>query len=288
MSSEGEDNRVWILFANGEASQVRLSLHPAKPERNRPADAYVVTGGGLARSARRAAEAVYNWLGERGHNPDQFVAGFDVQDSDPSMNGESAGLAFALALAGRLLNRTGMSVAATGEIAVSTYPGPLARVEGVNDKLRAVARHLPAESVCCCPAANAGDIDGSTRLLLQQQGIALLLVDSVADALDHLFAGAGEEPQEGQSHRPGLRTKHLALVVAIVACLALGINWLLGDRPEQVVVAEEAMPVEQHPAPPTKDGDIKNFEQLAAPVPAAEEPAAPVIGEGAGNDRGFD
>lgn len=279
MSGGETGNRILILFASGESSRVHLSLHPGRQDRNRPADAYVVTGGGLSRSARRAAEAVYNWLSESGRNPDQFVAAFDIEGSDTDMRGESAGLAFALALAARLLNRENLAVAATGEIAGSTYPALVAAVDSVDTKLRAAARLLPAGSICCYPAANEAELTIGTKRLLEQRGIRPVPVESVAEALDYVVPVGVETTPRSTRRPPGASLRPFLLLSAVVACcVAVGALWWMFTRDDVVstppagdnVVSPSAV-IRQDPA------------FLTAPPPADSSAAGPGV-----KDHGFD
>lgn len=276
-----EENRIWLLFTSGESSRVNLSLHHGKGDRGRPADAYVVTGGGLSKSARRAAEAVFNWLQQAGRNPDQFVAGFDVQGADNSMAGESGGLSFAIALAARLLNREGLSVAATGEITGGQYPGPLTAVDGINEKLSAAAVLMPPGSFLFFPATNEGQVTADVWTTLHKGGIHTHSVASVAEALEVLFNNTSLQLDRiEQSHQTPPRTGFIVIgmITLCVIVLSAGVLFhLLGKANEgsNDVKATAAAPVE----------DVKYI-----PGPEVIEPVSTNQGNEIRriNDQGFD
>ena len=260
MGLKAEGGTVWILFANGESSRVNISLHRGKSDRSRPADAYVVTGGGLSRSARRAAESVYNWLRESGRNPDQFVAGFDIEGADSTMAGESGGLAFALALSARLLNRPVVAMAATGEITGAHYPAPVGRVDGINEKLRAAAELLGDGQYLCFPRENEHEINSELIKDIRNRGIRLTAVDSVAEALETVFEVRSGKSISNPGKRPNIRmiTMALSLACLMLAMVILGSWWFesnnaQGVEENQDQVQTESLTVEDKEPGPSLD-----------------------------------
>lgn len=233
-----KDNRFWILFGNGENSRITVSLHPGKEQGGRPADAYVVTGGGLSRSARRAAESVYHWLNQSKRESGCYVAGFDVLQEDGSMAGESGGLAFAIALAVRILKKN-VNAAATGEILCSDFPGMIGRVDHIDDKLTGALALLSDGDFLFYPLPNKDDLDIDIRTMLEAKGIQLHGVASVAEALDLLFVQTKAPTQD-----PSLAKKRSKLLVFVAFLfLALGSACLMWLRHAGLPVESESFQV---------------------------------------------
>lgn len=289
MEETGE-NKVWILFANGEGSRLNLSLHPGKGEQNRPADAYVVTGGGLSRSARRAAESVYNWLQHNGRNPDRFVAGFDVQHADNSMVGESAGLAFAIALASRMLHKQGLAIAATGEVSGGQYPGPVAKVGGINEKVTAAITLLPPGGSLFYPAVNEADLADALKEECRSNGIALYPISSVAEAMDLLFLNAQEEADCSSAARSwSKRITVVGGISALLIAVSLGSWWLTtrGDTVDKMPVQKDEVEVAAVAAEPQAVDDQDAL--IALPEQDIIVPPQPAVSEEhSRNNHGFD
>jgi hypothetical protein len=181
--------RTWILFESGNSVSVDLSLFSAPKENIRPIDAYVVTEaeGTVTYSARRAAGAVYEVV--RNYNPEigPLVAGFDFT-AKFQVTGESGGLAFAVALAKRLLNKDPGPVAATGIVESSHNGGPIKRVRGIEAKLEAAGVVLPFGGWIFYPEENENEISVELRNRLISKGLNLYPVSSVAQTIEILFA----------------------------------------------------------------------------------------------------
>lgn len=220
---EMAEGTMHLVFANGESSRVFVSLHHGKNTKARPADAYVVTGGGLSRSARRAAEVVYNWLQQRGKNPDQFVAGFDVPAADGRVAGESAGLAFALALGARILNYGNLNIVATGEIVEARYPATIGGVEGINEKLRRGEDLLKSGDYLVYPAANDEEIEAGLKNRLSEKGVVLLPVANAAEALDTVLLG-GSRGDTAKPLLPATRLRRRLVLALLFVCVLAGIG----------------------------------------------------------------
>ena len=172
-----------LPFGNGEIASVALSLYSAPKGQNRPVDAYVVTEceGNFTGSARRAAETVYGLAQKRLPRIEPMVVGFDIQGISPGtspVTGESGGLAFAIALAGKLFQNNPGPVAATGVIVNSGGDGPIGRVDGIAAKLTAAANRLPEHGRILYPAENSGDVPESVFTLAKQRQISLHPVSS--------------------------------------------------------------------------------------------------------------
>lgn len=286
------DNNIWVLFANGEGSRVSLTLHPGKSDESRPADAYVVTGGGLSRSARRAAEIVYNWLEQSGKNPDRFVAGFDVQNADSSMTGDSSGLAFAVSLAAMFLNKSGVIVAATGEILEGQFPGPVGKVGGINEKAEAAVELLPHGGVFLYPVDNDIELSDLVREQCMSKDLILHPVQSVAEALDLLFttpAGREEKAQE-TSLLTGNKLKQVAFgIVGVVLVVCLGL-WLAVSyqRPVDENGGTESVATGVTEISPVPQTVISEFEEELAPPEEKNQLQLEPVHERGLHDQGFD
>ncbi len=287
------DNNIWVLFANGMGSRVSLSLHPGKGEQSRPADAYVVTGGGLSRSARRAAEAVYNWLQENGKNPDRFVAGFDVQHADSSMTGQSSGLAFAVALASQLLNKKGLAVAATGEILEGQFPSLIGKVGGINEKAAAAADLLPSGGVLLYPVENDSEISGPVRAECLKRGLALHPVQSVAEALDLLFVTSIQKEDKGQEAEATATNRFRLVAVGIVGVmLVVFFGWWVAvsfqGEPEKAAENENVEANVVNITPSSNQLEISTPEQEAEVLEVTSPPQPEPVQEQSRYDQGFD
>ncbi len=210
-----------MLFENGSGVEVNLSLYSPPGDRARPVDAYVVTEceGGFTGSARRAAETVYHVLQAQGLVTDPVVVGYDLQGlpAGAPVTGESGGLAFAVALAKRMLGQDPGPVAATGEITSSHGDGGVGPVRGIAAKLAAAGRLAPGQSWVLYPDANEPDIPDDIRESLKQKGLRLRPVSSVSEALGLLFDFPGSSAAVAPAHREqkALRT---GLLVAILVC----------------------------------------------------------------------
>jgi hypothetical protein len=178
-----------MLFESGNVVSVDLSLFSAPKENTRPIDAYVVTEaeGTVTYSARRAAGAVYEAV--RGYRSDigPVVAGFDFTANFP-VTGESGGLAFAVSLAKRLLNKDPGPVAATGIVQSSHNGGPIKKVRGIEAKLKAAGLVLPSGGWVFYPEENKNEISAKLRSHLISKGLKLYPVSSVAQTIDILFS----------------------------------------------------------------------------------------------------
>ncbi len=181
-----------LPFGNGEIASVALSLYSAPKGQNRPVDAYVVTEceGNFTGSARRAAETVYSLAQKCLPRIEPMVVGFDIQGISPGtspVTGESGGLVFAIALAGKLFQNNPGPIAATGVIINSGGDGPIGRVDKIASKLTSASNTLPKKGCILYPAENSEDIPESVFTLAKQRQISLHPVSSIAQAISILF-----------------------------------------------------------------------------------------------------
>ena len=190
-AEQTDQSKTWMLFESGNGVTVDLSLYSPSRGKTRPIDAYVVTEceGDFTGSARRAAEAVYDVVRQRGSGLDPVVVGYDLRGlpGGRPVIGESGGLAFAIALAKRVLEQDPGPVAATGEVKSSHGGGPVGAVKGIVAKLEAAGRLVPENGWVFYPKENDGDIQEGLRRSLTDKGLKLQPVSSVAEALDLLF-----------------------------------------------------------------------------------------------------
>ena len=195
-----ECSTTWMLFESGNGVVVDLSLHSPSGDKRRPIDAYVVTEceGGFTASARRAAEAVYDVVRGQGLETDPVVVGYDLQGlpAGRRVMGESGGLAFAVALAKRVLARDPGPVAATGEVRSGHNGGPVGPVRGIESKMAAAGKLAPERTWLLYPKENDPEISDDLRKALGKKGLKLRPVSSVAEAIGLLFGFSGTRLQE--------------------------------------------------------------------------------------------
>ncbi len=188
-----------MLFESGNGVMVNLSLYPLPKDSNRPIDAYIVTetAGDFTKSARRAAAAVYDILQHKFPAVPQKVVGFDLQGYTRATVGESGGLAFAIALAKKLLNQDPGPVAATGDIISGNQGGKFGPIKGIVAKINAAEQLLPENGWLFYPQQNDNEIPDELRKNLTDKSIKLHPVSSVSEVLA-LFFGWHENEADSQ------------------------------------------------------------------------------------------
>ncbi len=181
-------SKTWMLFESGNGVVVGLSLFSPPRESLRPIDAYVVTEveGTVTHSARRAAGAAYEAISRFKKDLGSVVAGFDFDIASP-VTGESGGLAFAVALAKRLVQKDPGPVAATGIVQSSDNGGPVKGVRGIESKLKAAVIVIPPGGWILYPSENDDEVSPKLRQYIARKGIKARAVRSVAEAIDILF-----------------------------------------------------------------------------------------------------
>ena len=227
---------TWILFASGNSVKVELSLYDPAAERSRPIEAYMVSDVGcdLARSASRAAEAIYAIAHKAKIAPPPTVVGYDLQGlgSGSRIAGQSSGLALALALAKKFWPDSDPGpIAATGEIAGSSNDGPLHKIAEIEAKGKAVFTLLPDGGYFFYPKDNDAEISKALKQSWRENGIKAKAVSSVAEALavfiptitgkpahEPELAASVAVPKEGRRPTPLLLVA-LVLVTVIAAGL---------------------------------------------------------------------
>ncbi len=236
LTDQTDRSTTWMLFESGNGVVVDLSLYSPSREKTRPIDAYVVTEceGDFTGSARRAAETVYNVVREHGAGIDPVVVGYDLQGlpGGRQVMGESGGLAFAIALAKRVLNQNPGPVAATGEVKSGHGGGPVGPVKGIKAKMEAAGRLVPEKGWVFYPKENDQEIPDELRTSLKGKGLRLQPVSSVAEALGLLFDFPTSQPKKDPSPvRPKSPLLKNALVLALICVSALLVAKIYGWPP---------------------------------------------------------
>jgi len=239
-----EYSKTWMLFESGEAVVVDLTMYPPPPDKHRPIDAYVVTerDGDLTGSACRASEAVYDVARQYRRAVEPVIVGYDLKglSGGEPVAGESGGLAFALALAKRLLGQDPGPVAATGELETSPEGGPIGPVKGIAAKLEAAGRVVPENGWIFYPQDNDDDIPDRLRKSLTDKGIKLRPVSSVAGAMEDLFAlGEPSREKKPQTWKAGRPLRTLLLFVLLVSVALAGGLWVQNRQPTSIDVSND-------------------------------------------------
>ena len=187
-----EISPTWILFASGNSVRIELSLYDPAADSNRPITAYIVSeaGSDVARSASRAAETIFTIAHARKLAPPPTVAGFDLPGlkSGSQIAGSSSGLTLALALAKRLWPENDPGpIAATGEISSSGNGGLIQKISQIEAKAEATLKLLNGGGCFFYPSENDSGINQGLKSRLEESGIKLCPVTSVAEALSISF-----------------------------------------------------------------------------------------------------
>ena len=190
---------TWVLFASGKSVKVEISLYDPAAERSRPIEAYMVSdvGTDLARSASRAAEAIYAIAHTAKIAPPPTVVGYDLQGlgNGSHIAGQSSGLALALALAKKFWPDSDPGpIAATGEIAGSSNGGPLHKIAEIQAKGQAVLTLLPDGGHFFYPKDNDAEISETLKQSWREMGIKAQAVSSVMEALASFIPAITEKP----------------------------------------------------------------------------------------------
>ena len=225
-----ENTGTWALFESGDCKLVHASLHSAGKDRGRPVDGYVVTEGqgDFTRSARRAAQAVYAYAKKYFPAGGPVSVAYDLEglSSGVTLAGESAGLAFAIALAKRIYNDNPGPVAATGEIIGGADSETVGPVRGIAAKLEAAIGVLPEGGWIFCPKANEAEIEDTLRERINEKGLKLKAVSNVSEAIDALFPS-----METQKRSKGL---WVGVCIALLCTAAAGAFWFKAQYPSAI------------------------------------------------------
>lgn len=223
---------MFALFSNATFAEVALDLHNDTPKSKSDTTPRVETtfnSDDIHSSADIAARSCHSLLVQKELiHPKKKVAVFDFKGGvfRERATGRSAGLAFALKFAQRIIEENGgkkmhFSVAATGEIS-DVEDAYIVEVDLINDKFRAVSKHLKAGDVLFYPKRNEElsddkkiePIDPEERKKLEDDGILLYPVSTLAEAIDILWP----EPPPEPSRWPVVLISLLILVGAYAVC----------------------------------------------------------------------
>lgn len=177
---------VWLLLTAGTTGGVARALQVALSvgvhgQALRRVD---VPGAGsdLRESAKRAAEETLRILYRESYLDRQVVLRFDVAGPG-TVQGRSAELAFALALAATAVSQPLPPVAATGTVEEGGAIGP---VEGLEDKLAAALEVLPRGGIFVFPGTGEALLGPALRATAAERGITLLPGYRLEDVLARL------------------------------------------------------------------------------------------------------
>ena len=305
---KSEISETWVLFESGHSRLVSISLNPLSMAGGRPIDGYFVIGGeagGFTIAARRAAQAVYESAKQRFQRSYQrpVSVAYDLEHAScaETFFGESAGLAFAVALAKRVYEKDPGPVAATGAVS-GGEKGSVERVEGIAAKLQAALDVLPEGGWVFCPKANEQEITDTLRKRIEDNGIRIRFVSRVSEMLDILFpqdkpvaeALALRLPEDKPERS---KKKFYIGALLLMACVgAAATVWINSRNPsadnepvstpvvntipgETPAAAATPLPPAEKPMPVTFTGDTlftsRAAEQLIDPVKAFLKEAYP-------------
>ncbi len=238
-------SKTYLLFESGEGVEVNISLHKPSSATNRPIDAFMVTecDGDCTRSARRAAQAVYDVLSSS-ENLDRFVVGYDLNGlpSERQVIGGSGGLAFAVSLAKRLTKKDPGPVAATG---IVDPGGTVSPIKGIKAKLQAAKSLIPENGFILYPEKNHHEIPDELYKEIKRKGIHLHPVSSISESFEILFKP--EKAAEDLVKIKKSKTTPLLFCLLIILILGAGF-YIFNSKKEitaQVHTAEKSDPKEK-------------------------------------------
>lgn len=188
-----DDDRILMLFENGEAASVLVNLYQPHPGDHGPlisADLVPNSyGQELRHTLELAAQAALAAVKRDISVPLPIrsavcLQAIDKNDSNQDIIGQSGGLAFALAMACALLQQSFGSVAATGTVA---FNGQVGAIDGIQTKLEAAADLLKdSGGWIFYPAANTEEIPKELLHSMQQNGLHPKPITTIDEALCHL------------------------------------------------------------------------------------------------------
>ncbi len=188
--------KTWILLATENAVPIHVTIHNA-PSSGRPVEVFLVTDHPpeVLHSAQRGCQAAWAVAGSLGLEIPSCKVGFDLQGITPKepISGESAGLAFGLALLQRQMAME-IPIAATGVVTSGIPPGPLEGVEGFREKCAAVerlSRELGGGLLFFCPRINLDQLGVMGSRRLEEAGVEVHPVASVEEAVHLLLERTG-------------------------------------------------------------------------------------------------
>jgi hypothetical protein len=181
---------IWMLLAEGETAARAAPLRARIAAGARGDALRRVDLGDASEEARTSsvhgAELAYTLLYREKYIDRRLIVRFDADAPLVNVQGRSADLAFALALAANLTRADGdlslalPPLAATG---VMNEEGRLTRVEAMAAKLDAAIAALPSGGVVVYPRENEADVTADLAGLAARRGIELLPSASLEEAL---------------------------------------------------------------------------------------------------------
>jgi hypothetical protein len=256
VNEAGEDSRgstVWAVFASGRAARTSVDYLIKSVKKGLPLSAEMISEvspdfrtaaehacGAFVSSARTAHRGAFEGAAPR-------LAAFSVHiegERSGAFAGTSIGLAFAVALAAKVLGREPGPVAATGVLAETGGRGALSKsVSGFEGKLSAAEKVLGGGGVFLYPVSDDVELETETIERFQKKSIRLQSVSTVYEALEFLFPGWADElvkereetVSTGQKLQAGVKTGSsrvrrtrmrawLVLAACVLGAAALGLN----------------------------------------------------------------
>ncbi|MEA1052368.1 AAA family ATPase [Lamprobacter modestohalophilus] len=168
----------------GHALAVELQRYGADPDAPLITELNVASRD-LGRAAERGAGLALALLRREGYRRNSLEVHFRLPQALPAIEGESAGLLFALAVIVRSLALPDPpnALAATGTL---DEQGRVQPVVGVAEKLAAALEVLPAGGVLCYPWANVADVPPALLADADRRGIAVHAVERLDQAVARL------------------------------------------------------------------------------------------------------
>lgn len=177
-------DNFFCLFDTGDFAAVIVEKYENSPLE--PVQGFFLMNGssGFSLAAKRAAVRVYSVLKNQGLDVRKYSAMFDLSMASTrdlgSISGQSAGLAFALALASDIAGKGHGAVAATGIIEADGAIGRV-RQEDLDAKIQAACRALPNGGLILYPQDNR--ISSAAQESVKEKRIKAIPVGTVAQAL---------------------------------------------------------------------------------------------------------
>ena len=201
-----------VIFENGTTGKVEANLYPARESFEGPVEVQILPSNSvLKHSAQLGASAAFKGLVNLGLIDAQqrhcIVFNVVALESVPQIVGNSAGLLFAVSFAGLLLEQLqigtpgswAFSLAATGEIISIDPLAPMKGIRGLQEKVRAALQGLKQGDKVLYPAVNDNQMDDVLRKRAEDQGVTLLPVATVYEALTNAL---GLQPTASAKKRP--------------------------------------------------------------------------------------
>jgi len=210
---------IYFPVDSGGVVEVAMNCYP-DPQRDRPVNAYIIGGGNpaLNRSVELGAEIAYERArfhsDESGSQCYTLAVQLKRENDDVSLNGESGGLAFALASFAKICKLDyGCSVAATGQL--EGVSGKVIEIGALPQKLTGLLETLEDGAKIFYPAANDYVLSNILAEGFKKKNITLYPIGTVQAALDVLVG------EKVASSLPEKKTFNKRLVSAVVVALIL-------------------------------------------------------------------